>query len=311
MLPVADIAYAYFGEVAKLGSIRQAAENLHVSASSISRQIAKLEREFGMPLLVRHAQGTKLTPAGQILAQFVRGRSRELQRLKTAMNALKSLESGHLSIYTVEDMLGGFLPRVLSDFAARHPGLTYEVVVRGTDDVMRAVAEDRCDIGISFHPYPRPDVEAVLRIRQPLLAVMPPGHRLAGRPRLALADLTREPIGLPDRSFGIRHLVDQAIKSEQVDLTIRMETNSIEMTRQFALSGLGVTFLPAFSFEREIAAGTLIGVELENETLATASTEICKRAETEPTFAAQEFLEAVAQAIGRLNRCARSNAVRP
>ena len=292
-----EIAYIYFAEVMRQGSIRQAAEVLHVSASSISRQIARLEYEFGAPLLTRHAQGVKLAPAGEIVGQFIRGRTREWQRLKAAIDALKKLESGHVTVCTVEGMLGGFLPRVISEFSAVHPGITYEVVVRGTDDVMIAVAEDKCDIGISFHPYPRPRVRTVAEIHQPLLAVMAPGHRLAARARLSVADIAGEPVGLPDLSFGIRHLVDQAVKSEQVELQIRLETNSIDMTRQFALYGMGITFLPAFSFEREIAAGTLVGVEVENEGLASARAHVCVHAEIEPTPAAARFLDAIAGRI--------------
>lgn len=292
-----EIAYHYFAEVVRQGSIRQAAEALHVSASSISRQVARLEYEFGTDLLTRHPQGIKLTPAGEMLGQFIRGRSREWQRLKAAIEALRKLESGHVTVFTVEGMLGGFLPRVISEFAAQHPGITYEVIVRGTDDVMLAVAEDQCDIGISFHPYPRPNVRTMAEIHQPLLAVMAPGHRLAGRRRLRLADIAGEPVGLPDRSFGIRHLVEQAVKGEQVELVVRLETNSIDMARQFALHGMGLTFLPAFSFEREIAARTLVGVEVDNEALASARAHVCVHADIEPTLAAQRFLDAIAARI--------------
>lgn len=288
-----EIAYHYFAEVVRQGSIRQAAEVLHVSASSISRQIARLEYEFGAPLLTRHPQGIKLTPAGEMVGQFVRGRTREWQRLKAAIDAIAHLESGHVTVCTVEGMLGGFLPLVISEFAKAHPGITYDVVVRGTDDVMLAVAEDKCDIGISFHPYPRANVTTMAEIHQPLLAVMAPTHRLARRRRLKLSELAGEPVGLPDRNFGIRHLVTQAVKQEQVELQVRLETNSIDMTRQFALYAMGITFLPAFSFEREIAAGTLVGVEVENEALASARAHVCVHAEIEPTLAASRFLEAI------------------
>lgn len=292
-----EAAYHYFAEVVRQGSIRQAAEVLHISASSISRQIVHLEYEIGAQLLTRHAQGIKLTPSGEIVAQFISGRARERQRLKAAIDALKKLETGHVTISTIEGMLGGFLPWVISKFSEVYPGITYEVVVCGTDDVMRAVAEDKCDIGISFQPHPRPDVRTVAQIQQPLLAVMSSTHHLAQRRRLKLSDLAGEPIGLPDRSFGIRHLVEQAVKNERADLQIRLETNSIDMARQFALHGMGITFLTAFAFEREIAAGTLVGVEVENDALASAKAHVCVHAEIEPTLAAQRFLDAISARI--------------
>lgn len=291
-----ESAYVYFGEVAKLGSIRQAAERLYISASSISRQIAKLEREFDAPLLIRRPHGVELTPAGRILVEFIQSRSRELDRLKAFIDDLKNLRRGHVSLYVVEGLLGGFLPKALGDFAARYPALTYEVVISGTDDVMQAVAESRCDIGISFHPYPRAGVKAVAEVRQPLLAVMAPGHRLARRSALWLSDLAGEPVGLPDRTFGIRHLIDHAIKAEPVELTVRLETNSIELVRQFALQRMGVSFLPAYAFEREAAAGTLVGVPLADSALTAAATQFCRHAELELTPGANTLLDALVEA---------------
>lgn len=285
-----DTEFSYFYEVARLGSIRQAAEKLHVSASSISRQIRKLEYAFDVELVQRHPQGVKLTPAGEVVARFVQGRSRELQRLKSFIDALKGLQRGHVSVYTVEGMIDGLLPRALTDFAERYPGITYEVRVAGTDNVMQAVAEDRCDIGISFHPVPRHDVEAVATVAQPLHAVMTPSHPLAFQEQLSLEELTLTPIGLPDSSFGIRHLIDNLVKAHNLQANIRLETNSIDMMRRFALHGLGIVFLPIFAFERELANGTLIAVPLADNSLATAKMQVCKRAEIEPTLAAQEFI---------------------
>lgn len=291
-----EFPYTYFAEVVRQGSIRKAAERLHVSASSISRQIVKMEHEFGVPLLARRAHGVKLTPAGEILAQFIHNRSREFVRLQALIDELKNLERGHVSLYTVEGMLGGFLPKALAEFAHQHPLITYELVVGGTEDVMRAVAEDRCDIGIAFEPQPRTAVDVVGHMSQPVLAVVPPDHPFAAKKALKLRDLLDVPVGVPDKSFGIRHIIERAMETEAVDLQIRLETNSIDMVRQFALFGMGVGFLPAFAFQREAAAGTLIGVRLMDEAFASASAQVCKHAEFELTWAARRLFDCLVEA---------------
>lgn len=286
-----DSEFSSFSEVVHRGSIRQAAERLHVSASSISRQIRKLEHAFGVELLQRHAQGVKLTPAGEVVARFVQGRSRELQRLKASIDALKGLQSGHVSVHTVEGTIDGLLPRTIADFTRRYPGISYDVHVAGTDDVMQALSEDRCDIGISFHPIPRHDVEAVAAVAQPLQALMTPAHPLAAHGTLEPAALGLTPIALPDASFGIRHLVNHFLKTHGLESNIRLVTNSIDMMRRFALHDLGVVFLPRFACERELATGALLAVPLADSALATAKMQICKRAEIELTLAAREFMD--------------------
>jgi len=288
-----DVAFRFFEHVVLTGSIRKAAEHLHVSPSSVSRQIQKLEHIYGAPLLVRQPQGVRLTPAGEVAMRYVQRRSRELQRLRSSIDALKNLQSGHVRVFTVEGMIGGLLPRALAHFGNRYPGITYEIYTAGTDDVMRAVAEERCDLGISFQPHPRSDVDVIANLPQELMAVISPRHPLATRKKLLLSEIGDVPVGLPDRSFGIRHLVNHMLKVEQLALNVRLETNSIDMLRQFALYDMGLIFLPVFSFDRELASGELIGIPVVSKALPLSAIQICKRADVELTPSAQRFSQAL------------------
>ncbi|MEM8550773.1 MAG: LysR family transcriptional regulator [Pseudomonadota bacterium] len=285
-----------FSQVAQAGSIRQAAERLGMSASSVSRQIARMEHELSVQLVLRNAQGIKLTPAGEILARFVQSRTREFERLKASITELERLERGHVSFACVEGMLGGFLPAAISEFSRKHPGITYEVTVMGADDVMAAVATHRCDFGIAFQPRPRPDVETIHRLPQPLLAVVAATHPLSTRGQLALWDLAPHPVGLPDQTFGIRNIVNRAMKAHGVVLRVRLETNSIDMVRQFALHGMGVAFLPHFAFAHAAGAGNLVGIPLKEREFAEASAQFCKSTQYELSLAARALLTAIVSA---------------
>lgn len=291
-----EAGYAVFAEVARTGSIRRAAERLGMSPSSVSRQVSRMEHELGVPLVSRGAHGVKLTPAGEILAGFVESRSREVARLRAAIAELARLERGHVSLVTVEGMLGGLLPQALAAFCRRHPGITYDVVVAGADDVMAAVARDRADLGIAFQPRPRADVEVVRHLPAPVLAVVAADHPLAGRERLGLADLAPHPVGLPDRTFGIRNIVNRAMEVHKVQLRVRLETNSIDMVRRFALHGMGVSFLPHFAFAQEAAAGALVGVPMREREFGEASAQVVKNATFELTAAARAVLDAIVDA---------------
>ena len=83
----------YFLAVARHGSIRQAADELHVAASAISRQIAILEGDYGATLFERHAQGVRLTLSGEIFAQHARTTLREFERVRSDLDDIRGLNA--------------------------------------------------------------------------------------------------------------------------------------------------------------------------------------------------------------------------
>lgn len=95
-------ASRYFLEVVHLGSIRLAADRLHVSPSAISRQIAKLEREFGETLLDRRSNGVELTAAGKIAADHFGSIIDQVDLIKGEISDLRKLKSGSVSMATVD-----------------------------------------------------------------------------------------------------------------------------------------------------------------------------------------------------------------
>ncbi len=296
-----EIAFAYFIEVVRLGSIRKAADAMYVSPSSISRMIARLEHDLGTELLVRHSKGIKLTDAGALLNEFAKKRDREWDRLRAQFDASRRLEVGHITIATVEGALSGFLPSFLKSFSQRYPNLTYEIQVCSTDEVMQAVGDDRADVGIAFQPYPRNNVRCVAELRQPVYAIMAPDHPFASREQVTLEELLDQPLGMPDRSFGVRRLVENALKPKHLELKLRMATNSIEMTRQFAIYGMGIALLPAFAIEHEISVGSLVHVPVASRELELARLQICLHAEIEPTAATRQLVAAICERIGAMD----------
>jgi len=88
--------------VARRGSIRRAAERLHIALSAVDRQILQLESQIGMPLFERLPQGLRLTAAGEFLVDAIRRSRRELMRVKSQIDDLKGLRRGEVSIALVE-----------------------------------------------------------------------------------------------------------------------------------------------------------------------------------------------------------------
>src|SRR5260370_8442129 len=88
----------YVDEVARAGSIRKAADVLHVTASAVNRRIMDLEEELGSPLFERRPRGVRLTAAGELLVRYIREQTGDVERLKSQIEDLNGLRRGPLPL---------------------------------------------------------------------------------------------------------------------------------------------------------------------------------------------------------------------
>src|ERR1700748_2159745 len=194
----------YFAAVARSGSIRGAAEELHVAQSALSRQIHKLEGELGVPLFERHARGVELTSAGEILLNFAQTSLRQVDKVRSETDALKGLRRGTVHIYAIESLVPHPLPQVIARFSRRYPGINFVISIAGSDRVVAAVREGRADIGFTFYAPPDPELAMAFKVRAPLIAAMSAQHPLSGKSRVSLAECAAYPIAAPMQNTGSR-----------------------------------------------------------------------------------------------------------
>jgi DNA-binding transcriptional LysR family regulator len=273
-----DRALRYFLAVVRSGSIRAAAAALHVAPSAVSRQVAELEAEAGQPLLERLPRGVQPTEAGQAVALHAQRREEEAAALGDQLRRLRGGLEGTIRLCCGDGFLADLLERGLAGFSARHPGLRFVVVPGGTDRIQAALAEGEAELGLAYNPPAHPLLQSLARARQPLVALLPPGHPRCGGGPLPLAELAAEPAALLSAGHGIRHLLARAEADGGFRLTPRLETGSVELLRRFVLAGMGVTFLPEFAASAELAEGRLGAVPLADPVLAGASAHLLRRA---------------------------------
>ena len=101
----------YVDEVARAGSIRKAAEQLHVTASAVNRRVMDLEDELGAPLFERRPRGVRLTAAGELFVRYIREQSGDVERMKSQIEDLKGLRRGTVRIACSQALALDFLPR--------------------------------------------------------------------------------------------------------------------------------------------------------------------------------------------------------
>lgn len=292
----------YFCEVERTGSIREASERLNVAPSAVSRQIQNIEASVGLPLFERHPRGMRVTEAGALYAQYARQVLLDAGRVQSDINDLKGLRRGNVRIHAVEGVVSTLLMPAIAAFRKTYPGVSFQLLITGSELVELAVRENETDIGITFNTQPHPEITCVARWPDQVVLAVQPDHPLARTPRLTLKDIADLPIALPDPNFGIRTLLDQQCRRRRITLNPVLVANSIEGLRSFALSGAGPAVLSAKAVSQWVAQGSLVAIPLDEAALKHPSVDVCIGTHRRLPSATAEFIHVLVSALPKRQR---------
>lgn len=255
-------ACQYLLELSRARSIRQAADRLRIAPSAISRQITRLEQEIGAALIHRHADGIRLTQAGEVMVAHLSAVFDRLEQMQGDLADLQGSRTGQVSIATVEGITRPFLSDQIAAFQASHPAVRFRIRIRSRDRVFEALEQHICQIGFVYDHFSHPAVKAQAHWRQPLLAFAPLGHTLLAARGLTLADLAAHPFVLPDDSFGLSRLVMRGFERAGVKATPLVVANQLQFLITHALRAGAIVFMPLRAVWCEVQAGLLRPLDL-------------------------------------------------
>lgn len=248
---------SYLDEVARCGSFRKAASNLNVASTAINRQIIALEQELGEPLFERMHKRLRLTAAGEVLIEHVRETLKSYNRTRARLDALKGTKQGHVSIATTLGLAAGPIARIIHEYTQEQPHI--RVVLQGlfADGIPNAVISGDVDLGLGFNLHRNAKLKVLFGLEVPFGAVVAPNHPLAERKRVRLAEAATFPLVLAEQHMSLRTLVDVALARVSVTALPIVETNSVELMKQYVRLGQAVTFLNPFDVVEDRLAGRL------------------------------------------------------
>lgn len=251
-------ALYYFHEAARLGSMRLASDKIGVAVSSISRQIAQLERDMGVALIERGRRSIRMTEAGQLAYEYYQGCVANEEAFMNRLHEHRQMKAGKVSIAVGEGFLGGFFSKVLEEFQGQHPGIAASVSVQSTTEIVRAVLDDNAHFGLIFNDCAEPKIRVRAVAAQPLMVVCAPDHPAARLKSVSLPQLSAFDLCLPDIGLRIRQILREAERREQVWLEPALTTTSLYVMREAARAGRMVTVLPRIAVTSELEEGTLV-----------------------------------------------------
>lgn len=292
-------ALQYFKEVIRCGSIRQAAERNNITPSALSRQIQKLERSYGAPLIERLPSGIRLTSAGEIFLRHTAGIVRDLDHVRTLIDDLRGLRRGEIAIWSVEGVVAELLAPTIARFSAKYPEIVFNITVADSQRIQIALMRDEADIGLTFNGMERPEIQNLATVNLPQHAIVSSAHPLADSRSLKLRDIEKYTVALQEKTFGVRRLVDQAMRASNVTLRHVMTTNSIEMSKALARTGAAITFLHTAAVSAECRAGHLRAIPMDDPILAGGRMELCVHRDRVGSFATASFVKEISEALAK------------
>ncbi|MGA8107918.1 MAG: LysR substrate-binding domain-containing protein [Acidobacteriaceae bacterium] len=248
-----------FLAVAEEKGFSRAALRLRRIQPAISQTIRKLEEELGEPLFERASRDGTLTASGRLL----RGYAERLLRLRgetvTALEELRSLERGRLTISANEYTCLWLLP-VLEAFRRVHPQLGVTVQRSLASQIPDQLIERAAEFGIlSFRPEDA-RLHAIAVYTDSVVFVVDPRHPLARQRQVSIRELGAQNFIAHTVASPLRQRVVETFARYQTPLNMEIELPSLEAIKRFVARGNGVALVPGLTVQPELARGDLVQV---------------------------------------------------
>ncbi|MBP7566315.1 MAG: LysR family transcriptional regulator [Burkholderiaceae bacterium] len=296
-MPAISQSFRCFDEVARRGSVRKAAESLHLTAAAVNQQILNLEAMVGMPLFDRLPRGMQLTSAGEIMVAAVRRSQRDFDSALSQVEDLRQLRRGHVNLGVSHSTAEYPLPQVIEQVLKTHPGITFSVRSGTGEQLLRWVAGGEIDVAYCLRRPPPPGVEEGRAMPQHLGVVTAPGHPLvAGGRLLRLRDCLDWPLVLMAPGMELRAMLERIDPRLSKVGRPMVETSSVPMVRQLVSGSQAVGFLIPDNVAQDVDAGTIAWVGLEDAG-ARLSSCIYQRSGHTTSVAMGVFLDALQSAV--------------
>lgn len=283
--------YKFFYYAAKCGSITQAAEALSVTQPAVSQALRTLAKSLGTDLFVRNGKGVHLTPAGEILFDYVKRGYEEIETGERKVLEMINMETGEIRIGASDMTLQFYLLPYLQRFHERYPGIRLNVTNGPTPETMHYLSEGRIDFGLVTTPLSRRKGFHSIAVRQ-IQDVFVAGTRFRELKDeiLPWSRLRELPVVCLEKNSSTRRYVDDFLMARGAAIHPEIELATSDMIVQFALRNLGVACVVRDFAHPYLEAGTLFELRFESS-LPAREMELVTNEKLPPTSASAKFLE--------------------
>ncbi len=250
--------------VVEAGGFNAAAMRLGIAQPSVGAHIKALEAQVGQPLF-RRQRGSRpqLTRAGETLYAYATEALKRSAEASHTLADLRKAQAREIVVGAHRDVAPHFLSLHLASFAKRAPKTRVVTRIGTIEEVLALVRADAVDLGLFLASAPVAGLRTEILAPEALAVVVAPSHPLARRKRVTAAELdTQTFVGGLEGSAWAR-MIEQALRRIGVArCDVTMEAQESSAVKKIVRHGAGAACLPLCTVEEEIAAGTLVRLDL-------------------------------------------------
>jgi DNA-binding transcriptional LysR family regulator len=251
-------------DLIETASFSKSAKMNGVTQSAVSQQIRALENKFDVILIDRGKKNFSMTPEGTVFLDAAKQIMEVYGGIEDRFQELQDRVEGALRVATVFSLGLHELPPYVKRFRAQFPEVDLKLDYLRSNQVYNEVLEGRADLGVVAFPAKRKGIAIKEFAKDKLVCICPPGHPLAERRTIRLAELKKRKFVAFEPDLPTRKAIDRVLKSEDVQVDRAMEFDNIETVKRAVEVENAVSIVPLRSVEDEVKAGRLVAIEIKS-----------------------------------------------
>ena len=290
-----DIQIKVFKTVVEKGGFSLAAQELHMTQSSVSQQIQCLEAYFGMKLFDRMYRKIIVTQAGAALYPHAIELERLYQETNKTMQALKEDITGQLRIGCSMTIGEYFMPGLLVSFSRMHPLVASSMEVANTEQITSMVIGGSISLGFIEGHYEQMDMLVDKQFAGDQLIVIGPIDSKLSSKSMSLAELMNARWVMREKDSGTRIIFEEYLAARGLDpqkLNVVLEMGSTQAVKEAVKAGMGIAAISRLTVENAIKYGELSVIPVEEGVIERKFTMLYRK-ERFQTCAVEKFISYV------------------
>jgi len=225
-------------------SFSKAGKVLNIGQSAVSHQVKALEEELQVKLYQRAGRGITLTPAGRILMAYVDIILQTLDNIESHFAELAGSPEGTVTMAAYRGIMQYKLPQIVQSFKKKNPEIRLVILNKPLDrEILDIVSAGDADFGITSSWNDFVDLSFYEVWSYDMFLCVPSNHHLAGRLRVSLKEIVREPLILYEQENSIRRKTESVFKENNLAYSIVIETSGATVIQEYVKIGQGISIV--------------------------------------------------------------------